>query len=442
MADALERILRPRVVFGTLAVVMLVIFGLMPGEIDPEATGSLSSLDYRPGGVRGWYEGSQRLGWKVRRNEGRYRGTIDTTKVYVVLAPDVTPTAGEVGSLLAAVRHGAGLVVSAERGTPIADSLHLYSDQFQWGGFPVVGGRLDGGAPRGEQGDAGDADDAGDAADEGGGYAPSAADTSLPDDTITARARRRGLPPVLAAYTGKVRRMLRSTRPLPPDTVGFLNVFGIRNQLQPTTSPAVLGMRKGRGRIVVLSDPYILRNQLLDGDELVILPQRILEWAAPSPEATIEFDEYHHGQGRHGNPMRVIGRALGESPPGRMALQLAAAGLVLLVASGTRAIPPRSRARFERRSPLEHVGALSRAYAQAGATRLAARRLIHGIRRRHGSAQRSGDDETFLRRVADRHPAIRGNVERLIAATKQPLPPREFTLLADDIDTIERSLTT
>lgn len=429
MADTLERLLRPRVVFGALALVVLVILALLPEDIDPETTGSLSSLDYRPGGVRGWYEGSQRLGWKVRRNETRYRATLDTTKVFVVLDPDIPPTAAEVGALLAAVRGGAGLIVSADRGTPLADSLHVYSDQFQWGGYPVVGGRL-GAEPVSE-------DD-----ESEGGYEPTAADTALSDDTITARAQRRGLPPQLAAYTGKVRRMLRASRPLPPDTVPFLTVFGIRNQVQPTTSPAVLGLARGRGRIVVLSDPYILRNQLLGDEELVVLPQRILEWVAPSASAVVEFDEYHHGQGRHGSPIRVVRRALSETPPGRMALQLAAAGLVLLVASGTRPIQPRSRARFERRSPLEHVGALSRAYAQAGATRLAARRLVHGIRRRHGSAQRSGDDEAFLRRLADRHPPIRANVERLVAATKQPLSPREFTLLADDIDTIERTLTT
>ena len=79
---------------------------------------------------------------------------------------------------------------------------------------------------------------------------------------------------------------------------------------------------------------------------------------------------------------------------------------------------------------------------QKGATRLAARRLVHGIRRRHGTVARSGDDETWLRRVADRYPALKPNVERLIAATQLPVSPRDFTLLADDIDTIERTLRT
>jgi hypothetical protein len=459
MADTLERLLRPRVVFGTLAVILLVIFLLLPEDVDPEVAGGLSSLSYRPTGVRGWYEGSERLGWKVVRNERRYRGTLDTARVYIVLQPSVPPTASEVGALLAAVRGGAGLIVSSERGTPMADSLHVVSDQFQWGGYPVVGGTY--GMPRdpdvialepdrevlapapvpASETEDDEADTTTFEPEVGEIYDPG--EDSIIVDTITARARRRGaLPAGLDEYAGKVRRMLRANRPLADDTVAFLSVFGLRNQIQPTTSPAVLGIPKGKGRIVVLSDPHILRNQLLDEEDLVVLPQRLLEWAAPSPGATIEFDEYHQGAGRHGDPIRVVSRALGETPPGRMALQLALAGLVLLLALGTRPILPRSRARFERRSPLEHVGALARAYAQAGATRLAARRLAHGIRRRHGAAQRSGDDESFLRRLAERHPTIRNSIERLIAATRQPLPPREFTLLADDIDTIERTLTT
>ena len=79
---------------------------------------------------------------------------------------------------------------------------------------------------------------------------------------------------------------------------------------------------------------------------------------------------------------------------------------------------------------------------QKGATRLAARRLVHGIRRRHGAAARSGDDEAFLRRLAERHPSLGESVQRLVAATRAQVSPRELTELADDIDTIERTLST
>jgi hypothetical protein len=158
--------------------------------------------------------------------------------------------------------------------------------------------------------------------------------------------------------------------------------------------------------------------------------------------APVIFDEYHHGLGNHGNALRAIRGALFDTPVGRAGLQLLVAGLVLLLALGARPIAARPRMRLERRSPLEHVGALSRAYMQKGATRLAARRLVHGIRRRHGTAARTGDDDAYLRRLAERYPALTPPVTRLIAATTHPVTPRELTELADDIDTIERTLST
>src|SRR5512142_2514486 len=147
MSDRLlDRLLTPKIVFGTLAAVVIIAsLFTPPGEPD-DAAGTLSSLSYEPGGVRGWYEGSAKLGWKVKRREERLHGTLDAGAVYVLLAPEIPPTASEVGTLLDAVRRGAGLIVSAERGSSIADSLHLYTDDFRYVGHPVVAGTM--GTPR------------------------------------------------------------------------------------------------------------------------------------------------------------------------------------------------------------------------------------------------------------------------------------------------------
>ncbi|HEX2778253.1 MAG TPA: hypothetical protein VHM30_02065, partial [Gemmatimonadaceae bacterium] len=261
------------------------------------------------------------------------------------------------------------------------------------------------------------------------------------DSLARVTRRRNRVPSALAAYSYHVHSALTATRPLPRDTSVFISVVAMSG-LVPSVKPSALGLPLGSGRVVVLADPGILRNGLLDEQKLVVLPQRLLEWVAPSERAPVIFDEYHHGMGRHGSTVRAVRNALGRTTVGRAGLQIMLAGLVLLLASGARPIAPRARMRLERRSPLEHVGALSRAYMQKGATRLAARRLVHGLRRRHGAAARSGDDETFLRRLADRHPTLKPSVERLIAATQHPASPREFTLLADDVDTIERTLRT
>jgi hypothetical protein len=471
MADRLlDRLLTPKVVFGTLAVVVVIASLFTPAGQPDDAAGTLSSLSYEPGGMRGWYEGAKRLGWKVRRREERFHGTLDSAAVYIVLAPEVEPTASEVGALLDAVRRGAGLIVSSERGSAIADSLHIYSDDFQYVGHPVAAGQL--GYPRildqPLPNDATAADSAAAAADSaiaaisdsiaradsaeeeessevdfgpdlaGAAQAPGAKEA---DSAARRIRRRRPVPPELAAYTHHVHASLTSLRPYRADTLGFISVM-VMHRLVPAIRPAVLGMPLGAGRIVVLADAGIVRNALLSEEKLVVLPQRLLEWTAPSVAAPVVFDEYHHGLGNHGNALRAIRGALFDTPVGRAGVQLLVAGLVLLLAAGARPIAARARMRLERRSPLEHVGALSRAYMQKGATRLAARRLVHGIRRRHGAAARTGDDDAWLRRLAERHPALAPSVTRLIAATKHPVSPRELTELADDIDMIERTLTT
>src|SRR3954465_4308284 len=94
------------------------------------------------------------------------------------------------------------------------------------------------------------------------------------------------------------------------------------------------------------------------------------------------FDEYHQGFGTHPGTLRAIVVYLARSSSGHVLLQGMLAGLVLLLALGPRPLPPHEIERVERRSPLEHVGALAQAYARVGGTRAATTRLLHGVRRR------------------------------------------------------------
>ena len=464
----LDRLLAPRVVFTALAVFLVVAILFTPNAVGDDTRGSLSTLAYDRGGARGWYEGAKRLGWRVMRRTERFRGVLDTAAVYIVLSPDIEPTAAEVGSLLAAVRAGAGLIVSPDFGSPLADSLHLHRGPMEPFGFKISSGNFTPAklpASHRTSDNEASADSAIDdsAASDAVIDRPvlgTATDTISfdPDDvdaldtvewesgdtSQTASEHVQGrmiLPKEVADYDRRIRFALTARRTLPEDTVVFLGVL-TTDKLALRRRPAVLGLPLGRGRVVAVGDPWIVRNQLLDEEKLVVLPERMLEWSAPSTSARVVFDEYHHGMGRHANVFGAMKRALSATPVGRVALQVMLAGLVLLIALGTRPIPPRPRMRVERRSPFEHVGALARAYSQIGATRLAARRLVRGLRRRHGAGNRIEDDAAFLRRLAIRHPALRPNVERLVTATQTALPPREFTLLADDIDTIERTLTT
>jgi hypothetical protein len=112
-----------------------------------------------------------------------------------------------------------------------------------------------------------------------------------------------------------------------------------------------------------------------------------------------------------------------------------------------RIIAPRDAPRIERRSPLEHIDALARAYAQVGATRTATQRLVRGLRRRlaGGTSGTVGErasltDDQFLQRARDAAPTIGESVALVQRALAAPLSPRDFAAVGVALGTIETAL--
>ena len=143
--------------------------------------------------------------------------------------------------------------------------------------------------------------------------------------------------------------------------------------------------------------------------------------------------------------MRGIVRYLGGTASGHLLLQLAGAGLVLLLAVGPRLLPPRASERVERRSPLEHVDALARAYRAVGATKTATARLLHGVRRRveHALGARGGTttDESFLTWAQQRVPERETDVELVRLALVNTVPRRDLEIVGEALRRLETSLT-
>jgi len=442
------------VVGAILALVVLTVL-VTPNNAERTGDSRLTTHSTASQGARGLLEVARRLGWVVEQRVTPLADTLPADVVYATLAPPIAPTSREAHALLDAVRRGAGLLLVVNDGEPLADSLGL--------GVSPGGGVLTV-RPRA----------AGDSAvcrgDEGGGtiswfdgrvhsYWLVPADSARPDG----RARP-GAVTFAVADSLRVRRRTRE-RPAGVDTVPL---------------PAALGFPLGRGRVVAVADPDLLRNDVLRVCRwgMGVTAVRMLEWlsegtrsvariagdstqpaaaasaagAARSPGGParpngragrrIVFDEYHHGFGTHASAWRTIRRALTETAPGRAVLQGAAAALVLLAAVGARALPPRRRGAVERRSPLEHVEALARAYGQVKATRLATRRLMRGLRRRHGHAGwRAASDDDFLRALAERTPAVAPAVARLLDAAQRPVSPAEFAAVGAAVDEIDRTLT-
>jgi hypothetical protein len=217
-----------------------------------------------------------------------------------------------------------------------------------------------------------------------------------------------------------------------------------------TTGDAVVGFPYGRGRIVVVGDPDLLRNDVLRhcawGADVIAV--RALEWlraGAPEPRMTLAFDEYHHGYGPRNGTLDLILEFLLTHPIGRAIVVLTLAAIVLLLAKAPRALPPTHVELVERRDPLEQVDALAHAYEQVHATRTVTARLLRGLRWRvehTRPAAWSRTDDQFLATLAERFPAHEQDVALVRQALDRTIPDRELPEVGEALQRIEHTLTT
>jgi uncharacterized protein DUF4350 len=401
--------LRPAVILPALAVVLVMAILWTPesGQVDQESRLTTYSTSARS--ASGFYEVAQRLGWPTRRLTTPLRAPLDTDAVYAELGPSLPLSRRESGVLLDAVRRGAGLVYVVSRGDALEDSLPVRRSD---SGYSAAA------APAGAAGNRCS-----------GGQGPGA---------------------IWWFQNGVHLYRLMPRRPLPADTAVFVQVtLPDSSGAAPRLAPAALGFPLGAGRVVVLSDPDLLRNDVIRVCKWGVGPQVVeaLEWVSRGRRPRLVFDEYHQGFGLHPGPWRATVRFLQDAPLGNAIAQAAIAGLILLLAVGARPIAPRGVPRVERRSPLEHVDALARAYEQVGATRTVARRLARGLRRRHGRgawsarpavAGSADADERFLTAVAGAHPALAPDATRLLDAEHRVGTPADVLAVADAVDRIDQ----
>jgi len=426
---ALERWLRPRYVFPALLALLAAAVLLAPEEqADESGMPSLSTYVAGPWGTKGWYDVLGRLGVKVERRLTPLRAPLDSDAVYAVLSPPLEPTARDTRALLDAVRRGAGLIVLPGPGSALAESLGVERSEFVGSSMRAVEDSLFGTAHT----DSARLDMWG--RDTVGGAArDSMRRARLPlliDPSENARAFHHYLLPAPASDSD-------STRIWRGDEVVLLTAKG------RTTKPVAMGRVMGRGRVLMIADGDFLRNGVMRRGDAAVLATRLTEWVDPGLAAPVVFDEWHQGYGDHPGLFGTVIRGMSGAPLGRSVLQLALAALILLFANAVRPIAPVPRTVIERRSPLEHVGALSRAYAAIGATRLAARRLVRGLRRRHPlGVTGTLDDDAWLTLLRARAPGADGDVDLLRRAIKDPLPAGEFVRAGSAVDHIERTLKT
>lgn len=415
--DWLAKALRPRIVLPILAVVMLVAILFTPEPSNASLDLRLTTNSAGPAGAKGLYEVMSRLGWETRQRLTAFREPLDSDAVYAVFGGPRRMTAAEVHALLDAVRRGAGLIYVVED-RPLSDSLVLRHSSA------------------------------------GGSLAVSASDSSrckpqMLQNTLLWLGAGVHLYYLVDSLSPTSNRKL-----LPADTAVFLSVTRDGEPSSDSsrgTLPAVAGYPLGHGRVVAVSDPDALRNDVVRVCRVGVGPRLVtaIEYASHGRRPPLVFDEYHQSNTAEATPLSAAVAFLGGHPVGRAILQLLGGGLVLILALGVRALAPRSMPAIERRSPLEHVDALALAYERIHATRTAVTRLVRGLRRRHDrggwssrAAGRAGTEDAndrFLTAVATSHPRLARDVKRVEAAERTTVEPSELLEVAAAIDRIDKA---
>jgi hypothetical protein len=385
------------------ALLLAVLFA--PDEGTTGAVPRLTTHSREPSGARGFHETAARLGWTAVRNERPSLPALPPSTVYAVLAPQMQLTAAETHELLERVRHGAALFAVVNARSPLADSLGVRF-RGRYGRVPVdTGARC--------------------------------------EETRRRRAA--------VALRGTVwATAFDLAPPGSPVVQPFLTLEGSTDTL-PRVAAAGFGL--GAGRVGLVSDPDLLTNAIFRTCRLEagVAMLQLLRFVSSSGDdsftrTTVVFDEWRHGYGRQPSITRVATRFLADNPLGRTMGQLSLAGVLLIAAVGSRPAPPAPSGKRMRRSPLEHVRALSLAYSRVSATRTATRLLVRGLRRRlrltgTASTARSQSDEEFLEQLRLRFPALASEVDNVSRALQRPLDRMGLTAVGRDLATIERTVT-
>ncbi|HEX8707924.1 MAG TPA: DUF4350 domain-containing protein [Pyrinomonadaceae bacterium] len=197
----------------------------------------------------------------------------------------------------------------------------------------------------------------------------------------------------------------------------------------------------GAGRIIVLSDPYIVANggiRLADNLQLAL---NIIAGGG----GLIAFDEYH--QGRAGTQNQFLSYFSG-TPVLWMLTQLGLIVLVLIWTRGQRFARPLPLARVDRRSSLEYVASMAELQQRARAYDLAIENIYTRVRRvlvRYAGLGNNSPRTEIAARVAARSKLDRAQLESLMrdcedAINGAPLDARRSLELVGRLRELESTL--
>ncbi|HEX8559254.1 MAG TPA: DUF4350 domain-containing protein [Pyrinomonadaceae bacterium] len=198
----------------------------------------------------------------------------------------------------------------------------------------------------------------------------------------------------------------------------------------------------GRGRVVVLSDPYVISNAGINRSDNLFLAVGVVTGGL---KGRVAFDEFHHGYGEARNHLFAYFRG---TPVLWLFAQGALLALMVVWTRGRRFARPVPEPRPDRRSKLEFVSSMAELQQRARAYDLAVENVYQRTRRalaRYGGLPATAPLAQIAERAAARSGRDRARLEALLrecedAAAGAPLTARRALGLARALRELERDL--
>jgi hypothetical protein len=189
----------------------------------------------------------------------------------------------------------------------------------------------------------------------------------------------------------------------------------------------LVDFKYGAGRVIFLSDPFVIANNGIARGGNLALTLNILN-SIGSPDRRIFFDEFHHGYYNKGNPLVNYFRG---TPAPWLLLQGFVLSLLIICSYGWRFARPLPLPQVDRHSPLEFVGSMANLQQAAQARELALENIYPRFKaslcRRLGLSSRASRDEIIDGARRRRFPI--SEIE-----LRQTLSDAEMALAGESID--------
>jgi hypothetical protein len=198
---------------------------------------------------------------------------------------------------------------------------------------------------------------------------------------------------------------------------------------------------RGRGHVVVLSDPFLVANNGITRADNLQLAVNVLT----SGDGLIAFDEYHQGRGAAHNQLITY---FSGTPVIAMFGQIILITAVVVWSRGRRFARPVPAPRPDRRSKLEFVASMAELQQRARAFDLALENIYSRTRRalaRYGGTDLAAPYAVVAAAVSARSGTDRARLESLMrecedAAAGEPISARRALALAAQLRELERTL--